>query len=234
MLAKKVYSGVVPRKGDMPHIVENMCMAPVAQLVPGDHCPTRRQKRVSLHILREAMERGWCEPILIEEKGFRVLDGMRRVLVARQLGWPYIPAYRVAKDDEDAVYWRSQDCRLDFNGADRLFVYLVQPAKLSTSARKKHEQMEREFGEDFLKFLRKRDKGISVCMIAKQIAKSFDNVPEATKSPTHRDSLRKIGWWIADVEGLQSASWVLRHEYVEELRVAVVKNKPVSLPASDG
>jgi hypothetical protein len=146
----------------------------VATIKGASYNPPNRTADALLVDLKESMKKvGLLYPILIDENSV-IIDGHRRVAVAKLLGWATIEA-RVVQGDRDEIYATVNVSSRKMTGNDALCVWLQNPKAVSVRQAKRFQGMHDAIGRPLCVRIANNGSGYSLYDIARQIANYCGN-----------------------------------------------------------
>lgn len=192
----------------------------LSDIVMAPFNPKSRTDRNNLKGLRRSIEEiGLLYPVLVDSNN-KLIDGHRRVAVAKLIGWTEIPALIVAKDtDHCTAYAQVNASQRKQTGNEALHIYLADPNALTTVVRARMIAYEELFGKELLKKVAKLGLSLTTFRTANRILAYCD--------------------WDED-QAVACAEWCIKHgtfsvneaintQSIEpsRLRAAVERDKPI-------
>lgn len=178
----------------------------LSELKPAPHNPSRRAKGPMLRQLAKSVSQiGLIYPIAITKAG-NIIDGHRRVAVAKEAGWETIPAI-IAEGNAETVYAHVNANSKILSGAEKLAVWLKNPSAVLPRAAGRFEKAEQILGRTLL--VRMSKNGLSLTM--------FRYGGEISRYITGENSPAIIK---------RAVLWLLRHSNVNSVRDYMLGKHP--------
>ncbi len=151
----------------------------VSRVIGAAYNPKNRTDKKNLKALMASIiELGLIYPIVVDPENV-VIDGHRRLAVARELGWETIPAI-ILDRPPDRVYASVNVTSRKMGGNDALSVWLVRPGAVDARQASQFREMQEVLGRNLVEAV--RDKGYSwrVYRTARQITRYCDDESNKT------------------------------------------------------
>lgn len=157
------------------------------ELKAANYNPPNRIEEERTKKLRASMEEiGLLYPILVTEKN-EIIDGHRRVAVAKRLGWKTI-AVIVATGDRDRIYADVNSVPAKTNGNDALGVWLRRQQAVTPRAQLVFQRIQEALGRPLMERMYKAGLSAATYRMAIHIARYCDS-----DTP---DTIRRVVEWL--------------------------------------
>ena len=144
----------------------------VASIKEAAYNPASRTA-TSVKWLQDSIEtHGLLYPLLVDQK-MRLIDGHRRLQVAKNLGWESVPVL-IAEGDQAVLYGEIGTTSKKLSGNEMLRVFLAQPLAIQERVREKMEIMQATCGRNVLETMANRGMSYAIFKRAQQIANYLD------------------------------------------------------------
>lgn len=154
---------------------------PISSLKGAAHNPKSRTdfKSSALRRLRKSIEKvGLIYPIAIDKTN-TVIDGHRRLMVCKLLGWTEVPVLVVPNEDHAEVYAEVNANSEMMSGLQILQVYLQEPEAVVDRTRRALERYEEAFGRAAMRKLVKAKLSFHTMGMVQRITKYVDDESDA-------------------------------------------------------
>lgn len=197
----------------------------IAKLKGAAHNPKYRTAKKNAHLgqLLRSIERiGLIYPILVDKATGIIIDGHRRVEVAKRLGWDEIPALYVSSDDPDGVYAEVNATAKQLSSGENLQVYLANEKAVTPWMRVHCQNWERRLGRPILVKLAKAGMSTRTLGVARKIA---------TYTGSDTDAFVKAAalWLLRHRCRAHVDAFILTQQQPSKLYGAVKNNRPLQI-----
>jgi ParB-like chromosome segregation protein Spo0J len=179
----------------------------ISELKLADYNPESRIEQSKLKSLKESVEKyGMLIPVAIKKNG-EVIDGHRRVAVAKEMEWDSVPVLIINTEASTSeLYSAVNTTARRMNGNEQLYVWLRKPDAISESQQRWHDKANEELGRDMLIKIARAGFSITMYRWAKEIQSYIGDQRPAF--------LRKI------------VNWLLKHRNTRVAHSLIVLKQP--------
>jgi len=200
---------------------------PISALKGASHNPKSRTdfKSAALRRLRASIEKiGLIYPIAID-KANTVIDGHRRLMACKMLGWAEVPVLVVPNEDHAEVYAEVNANSEVMSGLQILQVYLQEPTAVAERSRRALERYEEAFGRAAMRRLIKAKLSYHTLGVVQRIARYVDDESDAFLGKT-------LDYLIEKRNGRIVRSYMTLKQPPSDLWETINKNKNLELSFS--
>lgn len=180
----------------------------IADLVPAKYNPKTRTEAAKIRKLISSIEKiGLIYPVAVS-KDKKVIDGHRRVAVAKAMGWEEIPVLITAGNSEE-VYGSVNYTTRRITGTEKLQIYLEEPNAIDADDRRLYEMAEKHLGRQMLHKIVKTGGSVTTYRWCLEVGRYVDE-----KTPSFYSKV---------------ARWIMKHRDVRTIRSLMALKQPSNI-----